>query len=172
MQKRKWFWSSGFRCRVVLRTGAKVSKVYAAFTFRVAVCRLPKCLLHRQVQNIRMFCFWTLSIALLLFETRNVSETGFCLRLQVELTQLGLIDIASSYLRAPTTQSQSELLYDWRFTSNQFALAPIPLRLTTSDFFQVNSCGHSPYVISSLTIRWVCRLQLLLAIAGAHQHQT
>jgi hypothetical protein len=136
MQKCERFWSSGFRCRVVLRTGTKVSKVYAAFAFRVAVCRLPKCLLHRQVQNIRMFCFWTLSIALLLFETRNVSETGFCLHLQVELTQLRLIDIAGSYLRAPTTQSQSGLLYDWRFTSNQVALASILLRLTTSNFFK------------------------------------
>jgi hypothetical protein len=26
--------------------------------------------------------------------------------------------------------SQSELLYDWRFTANQFVLAPSPLRLT------------------------------------------
>jgi hypothetical protein len=34
----------------------------------------------------------------------NVSETGFCLRLQVEPTQLGPIDRASPYLRtlAPT----------------------------------------------------------------------
>jgi hypothetical protein len=30
---------------------------------------------------------------------RNVSETGFCLRLQVKTTQLGLIDRISFYLR-------------------------------------------------------------------------
>jgi hypothetical protein len=31
-------------------------------------------------------------------------------------------------------------------------LAGSPLRLTTSNyFFQLNSCGHSPYAISSLT---------------------
>jgi hypothetical protein len=33
-------------------------------------------------------------------------------------------------------QSQeSKLLYDWRFTANQFALAPSPVRLTTSVLF-------------------------------------
>jgi hypothetical protein len=28
-------------------------------------------------------------------------------------------------------------------------LAPSPLSLTTRDFFKLNLCGHSPYVISS-----------------------
>jgi hypothetical protein len=43
-----------------------------------------------------------------------------------------------------------------------------PLRLTTSNsFYQMNICGHSPYVTFSLTIGWVCRLQLLLALASA-----
>jgi hypothetical protein len=42
-----------------------------------------------------------------------------------------------------------------------------PLRLTTSNFFQQNICGHSPYVISSRTRGWVCRLQLLLVLASA-----
>jgi hypothetical protein len=47
--------------------------------------------------------FWTLSIVLFLSKTRfcfclkhNVSETGFCLRLQLEATQFGPIDRASS----------------------------------------------------------------------------
>jgi hypothetical protein len=31
----------------------------------------------------------------------NVSETGFCLRLQVKPTQLGAIDRARPYLRTP-----------------------------------------------------------------------
>jgi hypothetical protein len=39
-------------------------------------------------------------------------------------------------------ESESELLYDWRFASNQFILAPSPLRLTTSKFFQLNPCGN------------------------------
>jgi hypothetical protein len=51
-------------------------------------------------------------------------------------------------------ESESELLYDWRFTANQFVLATSPLRLTTSNFiFQLNTCGYSSYVTSSLTRR-------------------
>jgi hypothetical protein len=34
-------------------------------------------------------------------------------------------------------------------------------------FFQLNTCGRSPYVTSSLTREWVCRLQLLLALVRA-----
>jgi hypothetical protein len=63
-------------------------------------------------------------------------------------------------------ESESELLYDWRFTANQFILALSPLRPTTS-IFQLNTCGYSPYVTSSLTRGLVCRLQLLLAFASA-----
>jgi hypothetical protein len=60
------------------------------------------------------------------------------------------------------------LLYDWPFTANQFVLATSPVRLTTSNFiFQLNTCGYSTYVTSSLTRRWVCRLQLLLGLASS-----
>jgi hypothetical protein len=59
---------------------------------------------HRLVQILD---FWTLSIVLSLSKTRpvyfskhNVSEIGFCLRLQVKPTQLGPIDGANPYLRA------------------------------------------------------------------------
>jgi hypothetical protein len=42
------------------------------------------------------------------------------------------------------------------------------LRLTTSNFiFQLNTCGYSPYITSSLTRGFVCRLQLLLVLASA-----
>jgi hypothetical protein len=52
--------------------------------------------------------------------------------------------------------SESELLYDCRFTANQFVLTTSPLRLTTSNFiFQLNTCGYNPYVTSSLTRGWV-----------------
>jgi hypothetical protein len=38
------------------------------------------------------------------------------------------------------SKSASELLYDWRFTPNQFVLATSPLRLTASNFiFQLNT---------------------------------
>jgi hypothetical protein len=61
-----------------------------------------------------------------------------------------------------------QLLYDWRFTANQFVLVTSPLRFTTSNFiFQLDICGYSPYVTSSLMIGWVCSLQLLLSLASA-----
>jgi hypothetical protein len=64
--------------------------------------------------------------------------------------------------------SESELLYYWRFTANQFILTPSPLRLTASNFvFQLNTYGYSPYVKSFLTRGWVCSLQLLLGLASA-----
>jgi hypothetical protein len=65
-------------------------------------------------------------------------------------------------------QSQSQtVLYDWRFTTNKFVLATSPLRLTTSNFSQLNACSRSPYLTPSLTRGWVCRLQLLLVFASA-----
>jgi hypothetical protein len=71
--------------------------------------------------------------------------------------------------------NQSQLLHDWRFTANQFVLATSPLRYHDQYFFQMNSCGCSPYVTSFLTRGWVCRLQFLLALAsavilGSHNH--
>jgi hypothetical protein len=48
-------------------------------------------------------------------------------------------------------ESESELLYDWQFTANQFVSAPSLLRPMTSNFFfQLNTCGYSSYVTSSL----------------------
>jgi hypothetical protein len=67
-------------------------------------------------------------------------------------------------IEATESESESELLYDWRFTANQFVLATGPLRPTTSNFiFQLNTCRYGPCVTSSLTRGWVCRLQLLLS---------
>jgi hypothetical protein len=66
---------------------------------------------------------------------------------------------------------ESELLYNWRFTANQFVLATSPLRSTTRIFiiliFQLSTCGYSPYVTSPLKRGWVCRLQWLLGLASA-----
>jgi hypothetical protein len=42
-----------------------------------------------------------------------------------------------------------------------------PLEIHSQKFFQLNICGHSPYVTSPLTRGWACRLQLLLALASA-----
>jgi hypothetical protein len=64
--------------------------------------------------------------------------------------------------------SESELLYDWWFTANQFVLAPSPLRLTARIFSQLSTCGHSPCITSSLMRGGsACHLQLLLTLASA-----
>jgi hypothetical protein len=42
-----------------------------------------------------------------------------------------------------------------------------PLENHGQIFFQLNTYDHSPYVTTSLTRGWVCRLQLLLALASA-----
>jgi hypothetical protein len=62
--------------------------------------------------------------------------------------------------------SESGLLYDWRFTTSHSWRQHV-LRLTTINFFQLNTCGYSPYVTSSLRRWWVYRSQLLLAVASA-----
>jgi hypothetical protein len=63
---------------------------------------------------------------------------------------------------------KSELLYDWRFTADQFVLALSPLRPTTSTFFSsTEHLRYIRYVTSSVTRGWICRLQLLLGFASA-----
>jgi hypothetical protein len=67
-------------------------------------------------------------------------------------------------LNALNTESGSELHY---------VLTTRPLRPTTSNFLsQLNTYGHSPYVTSSLTRGWVCRLQLLLVLASTVIHRS
>jgi hypothetical protein len=65
------------------------------------------------------------------------------------------------------TMSDSELRYEWRFTANQFVLVKTPWDSWHSNFiFQLNTCGYSPYVTSSLTKGWVCCLQSLLVLTS------
>jgi hypothetical protein len=42
-----------------------------------------------------------------------------------------------------------------------------PLETHDHSFFQLNTCGRSSYVTSSLMRGWVCRLQSLLVLASA-----
>jgi hypothetical protein len=60
------------------------------------------------------------------------------------------------------SESESELIYDWRFAANHFVMAPSPLEIIL-----MNPCGHRPYVTSYLTRRLFCNLQLLLALTSA-----
>jgi hypothetical protein len=76
--------------------------------------------------------------------------------------------LTTASVTALSQLTELELLYDWRFTANQFDLASSPLRPTTSNFiFHLNICGYCPYVISSLNRGWVCRLQFMLVLASA-----
>jgi hypothetical protein len=42
-----------------------------------------------------------------------------------------------------------------------------PIETHNQYIFQLNTCGYSPYVTYSLTRIWICRLELLLALASA-----
>jgi hypothetical protein len=78
------------------------------------------------------------------------------------------------------SESESELLHDWRFTANQFVLATSPWDPRPPFFFQLNPFGYIPYVTSSLPRGWFCHLQLLPILAstvifgsesrGTHDH--
>jgi hypothetical protein len=86
--------------------------------------------------------------------------------IQLRISKLTFLSVCR--LLESESESESELLYDWQFTANQFVLATSPLRPTTRIFiFQLNTCGYSPSVTSSQTRGWVCRLQLLRVLARA-----
>jgi hypothetical protein len=88
------------------------------------------------------------------------------MRWRSEQIRTELIALARNWRAVSIHQTHyRELLYDWRFTTNQFVLATSILRLMTV-FFQLNICGYSPYVTSSLTRGWVCNLRLLLVLAS------
>jgi hypothetical protein len=62
------------------------------------------------------------------------------------------------------SEPESELLYDWRFTTNQFVLVPSALSLTARDFvLQLNPCVLSPYVTSTLRRGRVSLVRICLA---------
>jgi hypothetical protein len=68
-------------------------------------------------------------------------------------------------LSSTDLNSESELLYDWRFSANQFVLASSPSRPTTRDLFsQLHPCSHSPYVTTPLTTGWVCQSESLFVV--------
>jgi hypothetical protein len=52
-------------------------------------------------------------------------------------------------------------------TCQSVLLGDKPLETHDQYFFQLNTCGHSPYVTSSLMRGWVCHLQLLLFLTSA-----
>jgi hypothetical protein len=104
---------------------------------------------------------------LLLFTNHFMTRYDFSspsFRLPPQETPLILIP-ASVQFRVQSSEFRVTLrLADYR----QSVLATSPWRPTTRLFiFQLNTCGYSPYVTSSLTRGSVCRLQLLLFLASA-----
>jgi hypothetical protein len=101
---------------------------------------------------------------LLVPELSPASATSFSQQrfTTTEPQQFSQLLTLTNSLTATESESESDLLYDWLFATNQFVLAPSSLRFMTRDFFfQLNPCGHSPYVTSSLTRRrvrllWIC----------------
>jgi hypothetical protein len=73
----------------------------------------------------------------------NQSPEDWVYQSQIYFTPGGLPPISSSWRQAP-----------W-------------YSLPVNFIFQLNTCGYNPCVTSSLTRGWVCRLQLLLALANA-----
>jgi hypothetical protein len=63
--------------------------------------------------------------------------------------------------------AESESLYDWRFNRQSLRLGDKPLEINNQHIFQLNTCGHCPYVTSFLTRGGVCLSQLLLVLASA-----
>jgi hypothetical protein len=96
------------------------------------------------------------------------SVHGLSQQSSLVLCSTGRMIIFFCLMSVGVMQLMTNLIYDWRFTTNQFILATCPLRPTTRIFiFQLHTCCHSPYVTSSLTRGWVCHLQLLLALTSA-----
>jgi hypothetical protein len=64
------------------------------------------------------------------------------------------------------SQSQSQSHFTTGALPSIVRLDSKPLESHDQYFFQLNTCGYSPYATSSLTRGWVCRLQLLLVLAS------
>jgi hypothetical protein len=132
--------------------------------------------LQRSLLLTRMsqMCYKKISTGLKCFETVSsgrrlwIQRWTFGSITVFSLTQIPQLPWDWFWPITSSSESESELLYDWWLIANQFVLATSLLRLTPSNFiFQLNTCGYSPHVTSSLTRKWVCRLQLLLVIASA-----
>jgi hypothetical protein len=105
---------------------------------------------------LRILCYngslvtWTvISLATVKFKPLTFSTSG------VTLSYSKLLQSQSYF----TTGSSPPIISSWR-------QAPWDSR-QVNFIFQLNICGYSPYVTSSLTRGWVCRLQLLLVLASA-----
>jgi hypothetical protein len=75
----------------------------------------------------------------------------------------------TSNTQHPTAPYQSQVTLRLAVYSQSVRLGDKPLETHVTVFFQLNTYGHNPYVTSSIMRGWVCRLQLLLALASADE---
>jgi hypothetical protein len=94
------------------------------------VCRLQLYTGPRQRRHFRVRVPWDSWS----YFTVSDSRLPFLSPRTIRRATVEVFDPASTRERLTPT-SQSELLYDWRFTANQFVLTPSPLRLTARIFF-------------------------------------
>jgi hypothetical protein len=85
------------------------------------------------------------------------------------VTQLYLQSLSSLFVASclSIAESESESLYNWRYRQSVRLGAKLLETQGQIFFSELNTCGHSPYVTSSLTRGWVCCFQLLLVLASA-----
>jgi hypothetical protein len=128
------------QCRVLLHTTDRQS--HTGQRAVSLVINLRTLIYYRSVpgSSVRMEQQWNSSIQVGGSYVAGTRKPGFINHLQTE-SESKLPPISSSWRRAP-----------WD---------PRPV------LFSTEHCSYSPYVTSSLTRRWVCRLQLLLVLARA-----
>jgi hypothetical protein len=91
------------------------------------------------------------------------SQTTIWYNMSSVLYHLQLPSQETPWILSSQSKSKSVLLYGWQFAANEFILSWSPLRLMTRDYFQLNPCGHCPYVTSSLMGKWGCFFWICLA---------
>jgi hypothetical protein len=92
-----------------------------------------------------------------LYVTSSLTRTWVCnLKLLLVLARAALRDswphFTVSVSRLPQPGGPGQIRSQ---SQSYFTTGFLPLRPMRKDFFQLNSCSNSPYVISSLTRRWV-----------------
>jgi hypothetical protein len=71
-----------------------------------------------------------------------------------------------TYVRVPCVRVRVTLCLAFYRQSVRFGDKPLEAPGQTF-FSQLNICGHSPYITSSLTRGWICHLQRLVVLASA-----
>jgi hypothetical protein len=85
---------------------------------------------------------------------------------------LAIIRCSNPLRTESESESESELLYDWRFTANQFVLAPSPLTLTTRVFLTEPLWSESLCNNLSDESMGLCLIDMLVLLSNVWSHMT